>query len=515
MSPDNQERRGAVLYIRVSTEEQAKGPLNLANQEQDCRNFCDKHGYNVVGVFVDPAQSARTSNRPEFQRMVAFCKAHRKEVGIAVVQDLSRFARYSPDQGYFIAELSKRGIRTVSVREPNVDDTAAGRFAANMIGASNQYFSDSLSERMRDRTRAAVAAGRYPWPAPIGYRNVKARTGPNIIPDPQRAPLVRKAFELIATGRHRKSDVLQQITAMGLRTRRNKPLSPQTFHALLQKPVYCGWIRLSDAMDERFRGLHEALVSEQLFDEVQRVLKGKKPSIVPKRKHNPNFPLKWFVKCGNCGTPLTGGFAKGRTKRYGHYWCRKQECRLVKVSKEKLERDFLLLLYRLQPGQKTLSEFPKIAAKVWAQKQGDSQAETERLKAQLEDRKFLKSELLKAKLRGEVSQADYEEANRGYSEDVSMIQEQLAILDASRVNFDAFVRFSELMLSDIAGAWQKANADQRQRVQNLLFQGGIHYSSERGFLNRSNHSLFSMLEENTTENGMLASPTGFEPVLPP
>ena len=71
------------------------------------------------------------------------------------------------------------------------------------------------------------------------------------------------------------------------------------------------------------------------------------------------------------------------------------------------------------------------------------------------------------------------------------------------------------MLVDIAGAWQRAGADQRQRVQNLLFSDGLLYSEDRGFLNTSKPSLFTVLEGISSENGMLASPTGFEPVLPP
>ena len=161
---------GAVVYVRVSTDEQAVGALNLSNQEQKCRDYCGQKGYSVQEVFVDPGESARTADRPEFQRMLAYCKAHR-QVGYVVVQDLSRFARNNGDQAQFIAELGKHGVRLCSVDEPNVDDTAAGKLAANIHGTFNQYFSDALSEKMKDRMRAAVLAGRFPWPAPLGYLN--------------------------------------------------------------------------------------------------------------------------------------------------------------------------------------------------------------------------------------------------------------------------------------------------------------------------------------------------------
>ena len=81
---------GAVLYVRVSTDEQADDPLNLSNQEQKCRSLCEQRGYQVVWVFVDSGESARTADRPEFQRMLDFCKTHRHEVGYVGLQDLSR-----------------------------------------------------------------------------------------------------------------------------------------------------------------------------------------------------------------------------------------------------------------------------------------------------------------------------------------------------------------------------------------------------------------------------------------
>src|SRR5215469_12854314 len=92
-----QQPNGAVIYVRVSTDEQADGPLNLSNQEQKCRSYCSQKGYSVLHVFTDPGQSARTSDRPEFQRMLAYCKAHHREVGFVIVQDLSRFARNNRD----------------------------------------------------------------------------------------------------------------------------------------------------------------------------------------------------------------------------------------------------------------------------------------------------------------------------------------------------------------------------------------------------------------------------------
>jgi hypothetical protein len=111
-----------------------------------------------------------------------------------VVQDLSRFARNHKDQAEAIWDLGRCGVLLRSTYESNIDETAAGKLAANIFGAFNQFFSDSHSEKQRDRKRQAVAAGRVPWRAPIGYVNVSSKVGANVEPDPQRGPLITRAF---------------------------------------------------------------------------------------------------------------------------------------------------------------------------------------------------------------------------------------------------------------------------------------------------------------------------------
>lgn len=149
---------GAVLYVRVSTDEQANGSQNLINQEQRCRDFCKREGLPVLAVFVDPGESARSVDRPEFQKMLAFCKKNRHEIGCVVVQDLSRFARNLMDQVQTTSDLMRVGVSVRSTYESNIDETAAGTLSANIFGTFNQYYSDALAEKMQGRTRQAVAA---------------------------------------------------------------------------------------------------------------------------------------------------------------------------------------------------------------------------------------------------------------------------------------------------------------------------------------------------------------------
>jgi site-specific DNA recombinase len=507
----------AVLYTRVSTDEQADD-LNLSKQEDLCRSFCSSKGYNVLRVFTD-VESARTTDRPAFQEMRLFCRRHRHELDCVVVQDLSRLARNAVDQGQCIADLRALGVKLCSTYEQNVDDTAAGRFAAGILGTVNEFFSNALSEKMKDRMRASASAGRYPWRAPIGYLNTGCSVGSNIAPDPDRAPLISQAFELISTG-HKQSEALKIVTDAGLRTMKGKPVTAETFSRVLRNPIYYGRIcppsmNLHDCEGVvGVQGLHQPIISEQIFNLVQQILAGKKPVVVHQH-FNADLPLKVLVLCAACGTPLTGGMCKGRTKRYGHYWCRLQGCRTVKTTKKNLEAVFVDLLKRLSPRAEVISSFPKIAERVFAEQQVDAETNIKRLSARLEKLKELKAMLLTAKLNNEVLQDDYEQGMRTYTNEIAVIQQELQAAHATGMNVTGFLRFVELSLINIAVAWEQAEPAQRQTVQTLLFEGGLTYDQQSNSLNHPNPCLFNVLEQVTTENFLLASPAGFEPAFAP
>ena len=187
---------GAVGYLRVSTLEQAAVNNSLPVQQSKFDAHCGRNDLTALESFVDK-QSGRNTERPAFQRMLTYCRKNKSRVKCVVVADLSRLARNVVDQGQTIAELSKQGIRLVSIDEPNIDGTAAGKLAGNILAAFNQFFSDSLSEKTRFRMQVGREAGRWLWVAPLGYLNDTATK--RVVIDPARAPLVTKAFELRGT----------------------------------------------------------------------------------------------------------------------------------------------------------------------------------------------------------------------------------------------------------------------------------------------------------------------------
>jgi hypothetical protein len=126
-------------------------------------------------------------------------------------------------------------------------------------------------------------------------------------------------------------------------------------------------------------------------------------------------------------------------------------------------------------------------------KRGNSERELKQLTSQLEEQKKLKGNLLTLRMEGEISREEFEEANANFKDKICKIEENVRSLASTGATANAFVRFAELQITDMAHVWRIASPEQRDRVQNLLFEDGLDYSPESGFLNRSKSSLFNAL----------------------
>jgi hypothetical protein len=110
--------------------------------------------------------------------------------------------------------------------------------------------------------------------------------------------------------------------------------------------------------------------------------------------------------------------------------------------------------------------------------------------------------------RGLHQMADYAQANADFDEAIDGITQELHAVGTQRGMLDAFVRFAKLMLVDVAAAWQRADIEQRLRVQNFLFQGGVAYHQNQKFLNTTNPTLFQQLRGLTQPETVVGVPDG-------
>jgi DNA invertase Pin-like site-specific DNA recombinase len=305
------EKNVAVIYVRVSTDEQVKG-TSLEHQERECRKLCAREGWVVDRVFVDRGASAKTAEREEFRKMIRYCSEYRHRIGYVVVLNCTRFARRNSDHQFVRMALSKEGIQLRSVQEP-IDETSTGRLIENMAAAYAEFDNSRRTENTVAGMRTKAEHGFWQHPTPIGFEKIGSKKDARLVPDPMRAPLIRQAFEMYASGLYDARRVLDAVTKAGLRTRRGKKLTLQTFHKMLRRALYAGRLE-NAAWGIVVKAQAEAIVDPGVFDRVQDVLSGKRPVIATYQRNHPAFPLRWFVRCAACDTPLTASFAKNDTR---------------------------------------------------------------------------------------------------------------------------------------------------------------------------------------------------------
>jgi site-specific DNA recombinase len=226
-----------------------------------------------------------------------------------------------------------------------------------IVAAFAQFDNDVRSERTVEGMKARLEKGGWTFPPPLGYVASHDNTGKKLFTtDPERSQLIAHAFEIFGSGLYNKNQVLDIVTKMGLRTKKGKMLSPQSFGQLLKRPIYKGLMVVRGWNISRPSDF-PPLVSPELFARVQALLAGKHSSVGPRSRNSPGFPLRHFVHCGKCRRPLTGSLSQGRTQKYAYYRCQNPRCRAVNVRREELERLFGKFLEELRPRSEYLRLF--------------------------------------------------------------------------------------------------------------------------------------------------------------
>ena len=504
--------QNALLYLRVSTEEQVRDAYGLESQERECRRFCAERGWKVVRVYADAGVSAWADvERPEFLKMIAQVRKDR-DVNI-VFYDYSRFGRKVLLALQAFELLDSLGVYSVAATNPGIDcRNANGRTARRDELNKAEDFSDQNSERTSARMRAAFEEGRYCRPAPLGYQNarIKVKGQPNIVPLESEAALIRKAFELVAEGNNRPADVLRQMAMLGLRSKGGNKLKLHGFLNMLRNPIYIGLLK-SKKWHKTVRGLHQPIVDETIFNKVQLVLSGKKLIIAPYQRNRVDFPLRRFLRCSECGRPLTGGQSRSATgKQYGYYNCYK--CRAVKsLPTQRASEEFAQLLERLQPTPLMLEEFPAILKEEWAKRVGESAVLVSKLRRDLSERRETQEKLVQKYLDGDKHIVPiFERMNRRFEEEIAQLEAQIAEAEMEKATVEELIDFSKSLLVNVAEAWKRADMDQKQRVQNVLFPNGLRYHPEKGILNSDKDCLFNQLEGLLNGKIYMARPERFE-----
>ena len=507
-----------VIYIRVSTEDQARDGYGPESQERACREYCERRGWTIINIYKDEGTSGwKPVSRPQFKEMKEYIRKN-KNVNVAFF-DYSRIYRKASLSFPFFELLDSLAVYSVSACNPNIDcRTAEGRNqrAQEIIKAENQ--SDEHSEKQRGRMKNAVLSGRWPSLAPAGFENIRPKTkeDSNLAPIEPALSLIRDSFLLLRSGAYKPAELHREMIRRGMRSRTGKEYTLDQFLRILSNPAYIAMIPTARYGD--LPGKHQRTVSDETFRDVQLILDGKKSTTAPEAKNQLNVPLRGFLRCHVCGHPLTGGDSKNRWGTYySYYRCFNKNCEMVNVGVRTYIADgqFVDLLRQLPSGVALSAEFQNILRAEWAGKAGDSEEISGRLRRELRGLQEDLDALMMKYVKNDRTVMPYFESLKEKLEgQIANVQAQISATEETKATFTELLEFSRSISVNLANAWLVADIDQKQRVQKTLFPDGLKYDKEKGVLNPGNDSVFCQLQNFLLGKLYLVGERGFEPPTP-
>ena len=316
----------AALYARVSSDRQDVD-LSVAAQLRALREYAERNGYLVVREYIDEAESGRTTERPQFRKMINEAAKTDAPFQEILVWKFSRFTRKREHAVAYKSMLRRKGIRVVSITE-HADDTPTGKLMEAIIESVDEFYSENLAQEVTRGMREAASRGFWMnASAPYGYQRFYVQDGakkrPRLELNPPHDAVVRRIFDLTLQGKT-SLDILKTLNAEGISSPNGKQWRKTTVHKVLANEAYTGtlvWgLRAQDGQEPvRVENAFPAIVSHQEFQRVRKLLESRAPSVTHPRRAASPYLLSGLAKCERCHKALTA--AEAKSGKYTYYVC--------------------------------------------------------------------------------------------------------------------------------------------------------------------------------------------------
>ncbi|MCM3665553.1 recombinase family protein [Mesobacillus subterraneus] len=337
----------AALYIRVSTEEQAKEGYSISAQKQKLKAYCIAQDWEVAGVYVDEGLSAKDMNRPQLELMMK--DIQNGKVDCVLVYRLDRLTRSVLDLYKLLETFEKYDCKFKSATEVFETTTALGRMFITIVAAMAQWERENLAERIRFGLTEKARQGKWAVNlAPFGY-DIE---GDYLVINKEEARTVQYIYDEYLSGKGMNT-ISIDLNKKGISTKTDSTWHATKLQYILKNPAYIGTMRWNYRVNkENYFEVENAIppiISKDQFEQVQKVMEAR--SVSHPRAATSEFIFSGVVKCARCGSPLTGkyGYSKRGEKihRPRGYVCTKsvqKMCDLRQVSEKYLEHHFLELI---------------------------------------------------------------------------------------------------------------------------------------------------------------------------
>ncbi len=452
-----------VGYGRKSKEEKNVKAVSPENQKARCSEYAKARGCDFI-YFQDVNKSGDNLNRPGFKSMIEFVKTHK--VKCIVVWQLDRMTRNMEDYYGIIQPTLRKCSTTIASINQHFDNVFEldPMILAVYMGISAQELKNT-KERTTSTLEYRAKNGYLLGKAPIGYMNIRDKDKRGIVvPDPDKAHYIKRAFELYATGIFSYEMVGKELAKYGFVDSKGKPYPKKRIEDILKSVAYIGKVEYKD---EIYDGKHEAIIDPELFYRVQVLIGYKRKT----RSNVRSFVYSNFIQCAKCNYQFVGEAHRGghNSGNYIYYRCSnysKAHTSQKYVSESIIDEAMQEVIESFDITDKELKGIRKLIYKSITELQSYEHKSIEELKKQYDELTLVIANGAKQKLLGKLDIDDitYKELMRKWQREKDEISSKIANLSAN--SKDTMTRMD--ILTDFANKipelYLKANVEEKRII---------------------------------------------------
>lgn len=347
-----------ILFCRVSSRDQEITGYSLDSQKKLLTDYAKKQGFKISKTFSITETASKCTERKTYNEALKYVE--KENVDCMVCEKIDRLTRNPKDAGVISDLVMGSNNREVHFVKENFilskDTKSHDCFIWDMKVAVAHFYTNNLSEEVNKGTVEKAEQGWFPSKSPLGYVTTGEKGHKTHIIDNEKAPLVKKMFELYSSGLYTLAQLTKKINKMGLRNSGGGKVTKSRVHVYLQDLFYVGefiW------KEKKYSGKHEPLISKDLYNKVQEKLGRPTQDCGQYKKHLPVF--KTMIRCEECGGTVAWTIQKGHW--YGH--CNHfKKCNQKKyIRQEKVEEQIFEQIKNIAPKNEKVLEWLNRAIK--------------------------------------------------------------------------------------------------------------------------------------------------------
>ena len=493
-----------LVYARVSSKKQESEGSGLQSQEGRCVNDLRFIGVPHIKTFPDTFTGGGDfMKRPAMREMLAFIDSNPHKKFVVVFDDLKRFARDVHFHFKLKAAFKSRGV-LLRCLNFNFEDSPEGEYVETIMAAGSQLERKQNGRQVVQKQKARLELGYWPFVIMRGYRfSHDPAHGKIAVPNEKDKDILIEALEGFANGTFsRKTDACRFLVERGFWHSPVEKIIVQ-FSKILTNSFYAGFVEYKPWEVSRRPGKHEALISEETFNLIQKRLQNNGRNKNVRVDVSADFPLRGLVLCSYCQVPLTAAWSTGgRKKLFPYYICRHKTCDVYgkSIKKKEIEPQFGEMLMNIALKNEIGQLVTLVFDTVWKEEVRAFQNNQKLFARQANEKKQKIRDLadMAIKARSEAVRIAYESQIEELSaEGIASHPDQ--VIDLA-IPYRTALEKSITLLKNPYSVWGNAPVLEKHRLFFLIFDTKIGYSKKEGFRTAEIVSVSSLFQGFINEN---------------